>query len=95
MLLATEEQQKIELNFAKSFVQAAVSRAMVDFILNRMNITGMIERIHANASVIDGAGMTKDELLFGTVNSEDNLNVPGGFTHKCIEQGHRVASLAR
>jgi hypothetical protein len=68
---------------------------MIDFILTKMNLTGIINQIQQNAKVIDGAGMGKDELLFGTLNSEDRLAIPGGFTHKCIDERHKINSLTR
>ncbi|KAI6170583.1 hypothetical protein M3Y97_01138000 [Aphelenchoides bicaudatus] len=88
-------QKKIRLNFAKSFVQTSLSRKAVNFILQRMNLTGIIDKIHENSSMIDGVGMTKDELLTGTLNAEDRLNLPGGFTQHCLKQGIETDCLTR
>lgn len=92
---ATPDQEKIHLNFAKSFVQSSLSRAAVDFLLYRMNLTGIIEKIHGNAPLIDGFAMTKDELLIGTLNAEDWLHFPGGFTQHCLNQGVEINGLTR
>lgn len=39
--------------------------------------------------------MTRDELLMGTLNAEDRLNLPGGFTQSCLKKGIEVHSMTR
>ena len=68
---------------------------MVDFMLNEMNLAGLIERIHNHSSIIDGVGMTKDELMMATLNADDTLKVPGGFTHKCLDEKINIPSMTR
>lgn len=95
LFLASKEQNEIRLEFAKSFVQTSISRPAIDFILNEMNLTGILEKIQKSAKQIDTIGMTKDELLMGTLNSEDRLGLPGGFTQHCLKQNVSLDSLTR
>lgn len=77
---------KPKLRFTKSTTHVSVSRAMVDFMLNDLDLSILMKRIEQSSQVIDGKQMFKDELLMGSLNSDDSILVPGGYTHHCIDK---------
>jgi hypothetical protein len=76
-----------KLRFTKSTVHVSVSREMIDFMVNELDLTRLMKRIEESGSVVDGRQMYKDELLIGTLNAEDAIGAPGNFTHHCIDEG--------
>ncbi|VDM46608.1 unnamed protein product [Toxocara canis] len=65
------------LRFAKGGVQSVFSRESVDYIINKLNLT-------LSLSKLDKLGYGNDELLLPTLNMQDEIGVPGGFTRRCI-----------
>lgn len=96
--LATRNQQSLNgyppvLRFTKSTTHVAVSREMVDFILYELDLTLLMKRIEQSAKIVDGRHMFKDELLMGSLNAEDAIGAPGGFTHHCLDKGVETPGL--
>lgn len=76
------------LHLAKSLVQVSVSRPMVEFMLHELDLTGVIKNFDWNKYGID-------ELLFGSLNSADAVDAPGGFTSYCLDHKASDGSLTR
>jgi hypothetical protein len=61
---------------------------MVDFMLLELNLTKFMQQLEAKSFAID-------EIMIPTLQVTDALNVPGGFTHACIDRGVRVQHITR
>ena len=68
--------------------QVAVSRAAVDFLVAELNVDGFIREL-------EKAEYGMDEDFLSTLNSNDAVRLPGGFTTRCIERGVQVSSITR
>jgi hypothetical protein len=76
------------MNWAKGYVECSLSREMVDFMLLELNLTKFMYQLEANPFGID-------EIMVPTLQVTDALNVPGGFTHACLDKGIDVAHITR
>ncbi|KAL3076217.1 hypothetical protein niasHT_038354 [Heterodera trifolii] len=78
------------LMLAKGYFQVSLSRAMVEFIQRELNLTELVRRLNL-------IGYGRDEILFTTLHSADQLNAPGGFTQTCFSRkgGGRTNHLTR
>jgi hypothetical protein len=56
----------------------SLSRAFAVFVTETLNLTGYL-------NAIDGA-FAADEMFFSSLNSDDRLNAPGGFTRFCLDK---------
>ncbi|KAI6203752.1 Beta-1,3-galactosyl-O-glycosyl-glycoprotein beta-1,6-N-acetylglucosaminyltransferase 3 [Aphelenchoides besseyi] len=63
-------------------------RAMVDFMINELNLTELVRRIELKSFGID-------ELMIPTLHAADAIAAPGGFTHHCLEQNIAVQHITR
>ncbi|KAI6204488.1 hypothetical protein M3Y94_00679900 [Aphelenchoides besseyi] len=79
---------KPTLRLAKSLVQVSVSRAMIDFMVNDLDLSGLMKNIEWKVYGID-------ELLMGSLNSADAVNAPGGFTDFCLDHHTGDSSMTR
>ncbi|KAI1725994.1 core-2/I-Branching enzyme domain-containing protein [Ditylenchus destructor] len=77
-----------ELDFANGYVQSSLSREMVNFIVNDLNVTQMILQL-------DDATFAVDEIFTQTLQATDALDAPGGFTHFCLDLGISVHHWTR
>lgn len=77
-----------KLIFAKGYVESSLSRSMVEFMLNELNLTELMKRIEQKNFGID-------ELLIPTLHASDAISIPGGFTHECINKNIRVTHITR
>lgn len=68
-----------KLHFAKGYVESSLSKAMVDFMVNDLNLTETLIRLNNNSFGID-------EILISTLQATEALNAPGSFMHRCIEE---------
>lgn len=80
--------QLLSLNLTKSFVHVSISRAAVEFVLTQMNVEKFIAKM-------EEGGYGVDELFWGTLNSNDEIGLPGGFTQHCLKKGKRVSLITR
>ena len=56
-----------------------MSRAAIEFMVFDLNLTKVLTLINKN-----GYGI--DEILIPTLMATDALNIPGGFTHNCLDR---------
>jgi hypothetical protein len=66
---------------------------MIDFMLHELDLIQLMLRIERSAKIVDGRDMYKDELLLGTLNAEDAVGAPGGFTRHCLDEGVATPGL--
>uniref|UniRef100_A0A914C3N7 Uncharacterized protein n=1 Tax=Acrobeloides nanus TaxID=290746 RepID=A0A914C3N7_9BILA len=78
---------KIAMTFAKGQAPNSLSRPMVDFMLNELNLTKILAQLEGRYGI--------DELLMPMLQATEELDVPGGFTRKCIERGIAVNDITR
>ncbi|CAG9535715.1 unnamed protein product [Cercopithifilaria johnstoni] len=66
-----------KLRIAKGSTSASLSYAFVKFVVDQLNLTILLDKF-------DRLSYGMDEMLFSSLNSEDSLGAPGGFTRQCI-----------
>uniref|UniRef100_A0A7E4VYS2 PH domain-containing protein n=1 Tax=Panagrellus redivivus TaxID=6233 RepID=A0A7E4VYS2_PANRE len=76
------------ISFTKGFNQCSLSRAAVDYIFDELNLTNLVTNINTDTYGVD-------EILVSTLNSDDNIGLPGGFTRKCLGSKANVNTLTR
>lgn len=76
------------LQFAKSLAQVALSREAVDYMLDEMNLDTLMDALEWDVHGVD-------EQLIGTLNSNDAVEMPNGFTLQCLKKGYEAESLMR
>uniref|UniRef100_A0AC35TST9 SRCR domain-containing protein n=1 Tax=Rhabditophanes sp. KR3021 TaxID=114890 RepID=A0AC35TST9_9BILA len=87
--LNTDEDGNLkELNFVKGFSELTISRLDVNYINDYLNLTTMVEQLNYKRHGID-------EMVWGTLLSDENLAFPGGMPKFCVERGERVEYLTR
>ena len=77
------------LQVTKSFNEVFLSRAFVDFIFDELFLDGFRYELEK------GATFAVDENFFGTLNANDVLRAPGGFTRACLAKSINVDSISR
>uniref|UniRef100_A0A914ENK6 Uncharacterized protein n=1 Tax=Acrobeloides nanus TaxID=290746 RepID=A0A914ENK6_9BILA len=75
------------MDFATGLFQASVSRPMVDFMLNELNLSKYMAQLEGRFAI--------DEFFLTTLHTTDALNVPGGFTHVCLDRGIETKHVSR
>ncbi|KAH7726820.1 core-2/I-Branching enzyme family protein [Aphelenchoides avenae] len=78
----------IQIRHTKSLVQVALTHKSVSYILRELRPEGFIDQLETVRY-----GM--DENFMSTLNSNEVLGVPGGFTTKCLEEGLEEENLIR
>ncbi|ETN83062.1 hypothetical protein NECAME_01861 [Necator americanus] len=76
---ASKSKENATLRFAKGVVQASLSRAAVDWMVNRVNLTTLIENINQEPF--------SDELLIQSLQITDEFDMPGRFSYECSQTG--------
>ncbi|KAH7730137.1 core-2/I-Branching enzyme family protein [Aphelenchoides avenae] len=77
-----------KMDFAKSLVESCVSRAMIEFMVNDLDLTGILKQIETSRYGID-------EIVLPTLNSNDAVSAPGGFTQECLRRRKDVPYVSR
>lgn len=77
-----------KLDFSKGNVGCSLSRAAVNFLVLDLDLTTVLTILSKNSYGVD-------EILLPTLMVTDALNMPGGFTHYCIDQNVRFTQLSR
>ncbi|KAL3072107.1 hypothetical protein niasHS_016282 [Heterodera schachtii] len=72
----------------KGNVAATLSRQMVEYVLNELDLTEMLRRLNQ-------VEFGRDEYLFPTLNSVDFIGAPGGASQICIEKRQQVEQFTR
>ncbi|KAL3990911.1 Core-2/I-Branching enzyme family protein [Acanthocheilonema viteae] len=67
-----------KLRIAKGSTSASLSYEFVKFVIDQLNLTILLDKF-------DSLSYGVDEMLFPSLNSEDSLAAPGGFTRQCID----------
>uniref|UniRef100_A0AC34QT13 Uncharacterized protein n=1 Tax=Panagrolaimus sp. JU765 TaxID=591449 RepID=A0AC34QT13_9BILA len=76
------------LELTKSLVQVSISRAAVDFVFDELNVELFIRQLERK-------GFGVDELFWATLNVDETINLPGGFTRQCLEQNFSSKTSTR
>ncbi|KAH7707244.1 Protein H41C03.3 [Aphelenchoides avenae] len=76
------------LKFSKGYVEASLSRPVVDFLLNDLNLTELVARI-------EKGGYGIDEIMLPTLHASDAIGAPGAFTQYCQNEGVSVRQITR
>lgn len=61
---------------------------MIDFMLTELDMTQLMKNIEWRAYGID-------EVLMGSLNSADAVDMPGGFTNFCLDHKKIESSMTR
>jgi len=77
------------LQVTKTFDEVFLSRDFVDFIVDELYLDNFIAELEENTSY----GM--DENLLSSINANDYLRAPGGFTSACLRKSIDVAAIGR
>lgn len=75
------------IRLTKSTTHVSLSRRMVDFLFEELDISLLMRRFELDDKLIETFNGGRDELLWGTLNTNDAIAVPGGFTHHCVDEG--------
>ncbi|KAI6223379.1 hypothetical protein M3Y95_00884000 [Aphelenchoides besseyi] len=73
---------------SKSTVFVSVSRAMIDFILNEINILNVIDKFEWEVYGVD-------EQLMASLNNADSVDGPGGYSHHCYDKNFYHVQMTR
>ncbi|KAL3107530.1 hypothetical protein niasHT_014247 [Heterodera trifolii] len=77
-----------KIAMTKGNVAATLSRHMVEYVLNELDLTEMLRRLNQ-------VEFGRDEYLFPTLNSVDFIGAPGGASQICIEKRQQVEQFTR
>ena len=78
-----------KLQFAQGDLQSTWSRAAMEFILNEINILHVSEKFSAKTK------HKMDRVLLSSLQASADVNLPGGFTHACLDKNIQTASITR
>ena len=77
------------LKFAKSWVQMALTRDMVAFVINTLDTSLLLSRLRKLEYLYD-------EFFISPLNVDEKLKAPGGFTTQCWDEfGIEVEAIVR
>jgi hypothetical protein len=77
-----------KINFSKGYAVGSLSRAMVEFMLNELNLTKFLAQLENGMYAVD-------EQLLSTLQADDEIQTPGGFTQKCNDDGYGTDCITR
>ncbi|CAK5121274.1 unnamed protein product [Meloidogyne enterolobii] len=77
-----------KLSLASGNIQASLARPFVEFVVNKLDLTKMLEQL-------DSWEYAGDEFFIQTLLASDDLKAPNAFTHKCIDQKINVPYVTR
>uniref|UniRef100_A0A7E4VH78 Ubiquitinyl hydrolase 1 n=1 Tax=Panagrellus redivivus TaxID=6233 RepID=A0A7E4VH78_PANRE len=76
------------LTILKSLVQVSVSREAIDYIVDVLNTSTLIENL-------EKVSYGMDENFFATLNGNEGIDLPGGFSTLCLDNGVHTQSITR
>ncbi|CAJ0607473.1 unnamed protein product [Cylicocyclus nassatus] len=85
---ATPTQLATNLTIVRGLVQCSLSRAAVEWAVNTVDLTTLINQLNTNAYAVD-------ETLWAVLQMSDDLQMPGRFTGKCISSKTYVPCITR
>ncbi|CAD5216729.1 unnamed protein product [Bursaphelenchus okinawaensis] len=74
----------VSLSWVKGLFQATISRRTMDYLLNEMDLSTLINQLD------DRATYGVDEMLYATLLSMEVLDIPNYFTQNCIQKADYV-----
>uniref|UniRef100_A0A914N7U0 Uncharacterized protein n=1 Tax=Meloidogyne incognita TaxID=6306 RepID=A0A914N7U0_MELIC len=83
-----EQGLPLKLSLASGNIQASLARPFVEFIVNKLDLTKMLDQL-------DNWEYAGDEFFIQTLLASDDLKAPNAFTHKCIDQKINVPYVTR
>ena len=87
-LLLEELNTLHSLNITKSLVQISISHEAVDFVFDELNVDRFIKQLESKSFGVD-------ELFWATLNTDDVVNLPGGFTKKFLTKDNQTYMTTR
>jgi hypothetical protein len=91
-----------KLVFSKGYVESTLTRGMVDFMINELNLTELMRRIELKGFGIDEIMVIMLSYTFysyyfqiPTLHAADALAAPGGFTRHCYKTNTQVKHITR
>nr|CAD2189968.1 unnamed protein product [Meloidogyne enterolobii] len=93
----------LKLSLASGNIQASLARPFVEFVVNKLDLTKMLEQLDnlsqklffnrkKKLNLREYAG---DEFFLQTLLASDDLKAPNAFTHKCIDKKINVPYVNR
>ncbi|KAE9547388.1 hypothetical protein FO519_009402 [Halicephalobus sp. NKZ332] len=76
------------IKVTKSLVQVSISREAVDYVFENLNVGPLIKRLELKEYGVD-------ETFWATLNSNEIINLPGGFTTEYLEKKIRNYMVTR
>lgn len=60
---------------------------MVSYMFNELNLTKLLVQLEGKFAI--------DEIIFSTLSATEDVQLSGGFTHECLDQGIVVDHVTR
>ncbi|KAE9554780.1 hypothetical protein FO519_001977 [Halicephalobus sp. NKZ332] len=76
------------LNITKSLVQVSISREAVNYVFDELNVDVFIKQLELKEFGVD-------ELFWATLNTDEVVNLPGGFMRKHLIQNNQTYMATR
>ena len=73
--------------FGKGHSQNSLSRQMVDFMLNELDLTKFLTNLEGHYGI--------DEHFIASLQATEALGAPGTFTDECIRRNIKVGDVTR
>ncbi|KAK6732060.1 hypothetical protein RB195_016436 [Necator americanus] len=86
--LATPKQLNATLTMARGAVHASLSRAAVEWMVNTVDLTVLLDQLNTGKHGID-------EVLIPTLQVSEIFDMPGRFTAECVKKGHVIGFITR
>ncbi|ETN76423.1 Core-2/I-Branching enzyme [Necator americanus] len=84
--LATPKQLNATLTMARGAVHASLSRAAVEWMVNTVDLTVLLDQLNTGKHGID-------EVLIPTLQVSEIFDMPGRFTAECVKKGHMMSNF--
>ncbi|KAL3096956.1 hypothetical protein niasHS_002672 [Heterodera schachtii] len=75
-----KEGKPLALALSKGYMAVSLSRQFVDFVVNKLNVTPLLEQLNKGLFGVD-------EHFWQSLSSSESLDAPGGFPHECFVKG--------
>ncbi|KAK6732741.1 hypothetical protein RB195_016851 [Necator americanus] len=76
------------IELAKGAVQVSLSRAAVQWLIDTVNLTTILEKLNKKT-------YGYDEIMMASLQVNEELGMPGRFTSDCLSQGKDTRSISR
>ena len=85
----TTNTESRKLQFAQGDLHSTWSREAIEFILNEVNVPHVLEKFKTKTKY------EMDTILLSSLQASADVNLPGGFTHACLDRNIQTASITR